>query len=156
MAMRGFTHNTHYTEHTKTKVTESYRIHRMHTKNHPYAKSQNTHTTQNNRFINAEKNQPKYTEYSNSDFFLSICKKKKQRLTEKRNHTWCELGHDSSSGVKEGGTSLLDLDSGDRMHKKKQIILALNHRIHTTHNNIFINAKKKINQNTQNAQTRIC
>jgi hypothetical protein len=45
--------------------------------------------------------------------------------------------------VKEGGTSLLDLDSGDRMHKKKQIILALNHRIHTTHNNIFINAKKK-------------
>jgi hypothetical protein len=64
-------------------------------------------------------------------------------LTEKRNHTWCELGHDSSSGVKEGGTSLLDLDSGDRMHKKKQIILALNHRIHTTHNNIFINAKKK-------------
>ena len=53
------------------------------------------------------------------------------------------MGHDSSSGVKEGGTSLLDLDSGDRMHKKKQIILALNHRIHTTHNNIFINAKKK-------------
>jgi len=65
-------------------------------------------------------------------------------LTEKRNHTWCELGHDSSSGVKEGGTGLLDLDFGDRMHKKKkQIIPALNHRIHTTHNNIFINAKKK-------------
>jgi hypothetical protein len=59
--------------------------------------------------------------------------------------------------VKEGGTGLLDLDFGDRMHKKKkQIIPALNHRIHTTHNNIFINAKKKINQNTQNAQTRIC
>jgi len=38
-------------------------------------------------------------------------KKKKQRLTEKRNHTWCELGHDSRSGVKEGGTGLLDLDS---------------------------------------------
>jgi hypothetical protein len=56
--------------------------------------------------------------------------------------------------VKEGGTGLLDLDSGDRMHKKK-IIPALNHRIHTTHNNIFINAKKKINQNTQNAQTLI-
>jgi len=33
-------------------------------------------------------------------------------LTEKRNHTWCELGHDSSSSVKEGGTGLLDLDSG--------------------------------------------
>jgi hypothetical protein len=45
--------------------------------------------------------------------------KKKQRLTEK-NHTWCELGHDSSSGVKEGGTGLLDLDSGDRMHKKRK------------------------------------
>jgi len=33
-------------------------------------------------------------------------------LTEKINHTWCELGHDSSSGVKEGRTGLLDLDSG--------------------------------------------
>jgi len=33
-------------------------------------------------------------------------------LTEK-NHTWCELGRDSSLGVKEGGTGLLDLDSGD-------------------------------------------
>jgi hypothetical protein len=30
--------------------------------------------------------------------------KKKQKLTEKKNHTWCELGHDSRSGVKEGGT----------------------------------------------------
>jgi hypothetical protein len=38
--------------------------------------------------------------------------KKNLRLTEKINHTWCELGHDSSSGVKEGGTGLLDLDSG--------------------------------------------
>jgi hypothetical protein len=31
----------------------------------------------------------------------------------KKNHTWCELGRDSSLGVKEGGTGLLDLDSGD-------------------------------------------
>ena len=30
-------------------------------------------------------------------------------MTEKKNHTWCELGHDSSSGVK-GGAGLLDLD----------------------------------------------
>jgi len=34
-------------------------------------------------------------------------------LTEKNNHTWCELGRDSSLGVKEGGIGLLDLDSGD-------------------------------------------
>ena len=34
-------------------------------KNHPYA-NHRIHTTQNNRFINAEKNQPKYTECSNS------------------------------------------------------------------------------------------
>jgi len=33
-------------------------------------------------------------------------------LTEKKNHTWCELGRDSSLDVKEGGTGLLDLDSG--------------------------------------------
>jgi len=33
-------------------------------------------------------------------------------LTEKKNHTWCELGHNSSSGVKKGWTGFLDLDSG--------------------------------------------
>jgi len=70
MAMRGFTHNTHYTEHTKTKVTESYRIHKMHTKNHPYAKSQNTHTTQNNRFINAEKKINQNTQNTQTLIFL--------------------------------------------------------------------------------------
>jgi len=41
--------------------------------------------------------------------------KKKQRLTEKNNHTWCELGRDSSLVVKERRTGLLDLDSGDSM-----------------------------------------
>ena len=61
-------------------------------------------------------------------------------MTEKRNHTWCEFGNDSSLGVK-GGTGLQDLDSGDRMHKKI-IIPMLNHRIHTTLNNKFINAEK--------------
>jgi hypothetical protein len=56
--------------------------------------------------VSKKKSTNKYTESQ------SICeKKKKQRLTEKRNHTWCELGHDSRSGVKEGGTGLLDLDS---------------------------------------------
>jgi len=40
-----------------------------------------------------------------------ICEKK-NRDWQKKNHTWCELGHDSSSGVKEGGTGLLDLNSG--------------------------------------------
>jgi len=34
-------------------------------KNHPYA-NHKIHITQNNKFINAEKNQPKYTECSNS------------------------------------------------------------------------------------------
>jgi hypothetical protein len=38
--------------------------------------------------------------------------KKKTEIDRKKNHTWCELGHDSSSGVKEGGTGLLDLNSG--------------------------------------------
>jgi hypothetical protein len=72
MAMRSFTHNTHYTEHTKQKLQNHTEYTECTKKNHRYAKSQNTHTTQNNRFINAEKNQPKYTEYSNSDFFVRI------------------------------------------------------------------------------------
>jgi len=55
--------------------------------------------------VSKKKSTNKYTESQ------SICEKKKQRLTEKRNHTWCELGHDSRSGVKEGGTGLLDWDS---------------------------------------------
>jgi len=65
----------------------------------------------------------KYTECSNIDFFCkdilkntqnhkAYVKKKKQRLT-KKNHTWCELGRDSSLGVKEGGTGSLDLNSVD-------------------------------------------
>jgi len=173
MTMRGFTHNTHYTEHTKTKVTESYKL-----QNH----TEYTECTQKiiptlnhrihtlHRIIDLLMQKKKSTKIhrilklwffckdipTNTQNHKAYVKKKKQRSTEKRNHTWYELGHDSSSGVKEGGTGLLDLDSRDRMHKKKQIIPALNHRIHTTRNNIFINAKKKINQNTQNAQTRIC
>jgi hypothetical protein len=39
---------------------------------------------------------------------------------EKRYHTWCELGHDSRSRVKEGGTGLLDLDSGVKKKIKKK------------------------------------
>ena len=69
-------HITQKTEHTKTKVTESYRIEitqNAQKQNHPYAKSHNTHTTQNNKFINAEKKiQPKYTKSSNSNFFVRI------------------------------------------------------------------------------------
>ena len=94
MTMRGFTHNTHYTEHTKTKVTESYRIHRMHTKNHPYAQSQNTHTTQNNRFINAEKKSTKIHRILKLWFFCKdiptntqnhkACVKKKNRDWQKK------------------------------------------------------------------------
>jgi hypothetical protein len=42
-------------------------------------------------------------------------------LTEKRNHTWCELGHDSRSGVKEGGTGLLDSNSGVKKKINQQI-----------------------------------
>jgi hypothetical protein len=38
--------------------------------------------------------------------------KKKTEIDRKKNHTWCELGHDLSSGVKEEGTGLLDLNSG--------------------------------------------
>ena len=36
-------------------------------------------------------------------------------MTGKKNHTWCEfteLRQDSSSGVEEGGTGLLDLNPG--------------------------------------------
>ena len=62
--------------------------------------------TQNAQTLGLKKNQPTNTQ--NHKAYV----KKKQRLTEKRNYTWCELGHDSRSGVKEGGTSLLDLDSG--------------------------------------------
>ena len=40
---------------------------------------------------------------------------------EKRYHTWCELGHDSRSRVKEGGTGLLDLDSGVKKKINQQI-----------------------------------
>jgi hypothetical protein len=42
-------------------------------------------------------------------------------LTEKRNNTWCELGHDSRSGVKEEGTGLLDLNSGVKKKINQQI-----------------------------------
>jgi hypothetical protein len=54
--------NTEYTECTN--------------KNHPYA-NHIIHTTQNNRFINAENNQPKYTECSNS----SVKKKSTNKYT---------------------------------------------------------------------------
>jgi hypothetical protein len=54
-----------------------------------------------------KKNQPKYTKCSNSHML-----KKKTEIDRKKNHTWCELGHDLSSGVKEEGTGLLDLNSG--------------------------------------------
>ena len=46
-------------------------------------------------------------------------------MKKKRNHIWCELGHDSRSGVKEGGTGLLDLNSGVKKKKINQQI----HRI---------------------------
>jgi len=39
--------------------------------------------------------------------------KKKTEIDRKKNHTWCELGRDSSLGLKEGGTGSLDLDSVD-------------------------------------------
>ena len=55
--------------------------------------------------MSKKKSTNKYTESQ------SICEKKKTEIDRKKNHTWCELGHDSRSGVKEGGTSLLDLDS---------------------------------------------
>jgi len=53
-------------------------------------------------------------------------------LTEKRNHTWCELGHDSRSRVKEGGTGLLDLDSG--VKKKNQPTNTQNHKAYVKKN----------------------
>jgi hypothetical protein len=75
--------------------------------------------TQNAQTLVLKKNQPTNTQ--NHKAYV----KKKQRLTEKRNYTWCELGHDSRSGVKEGGTSLLDLDSGV---KKNQPTNTQNHK----------------------------
>ena len=42
-----------------------------------------------------------------------MLKKNKNRDWQKKNHTWCELGRDSSLDVKEGGTGSLDLDSVD-------------------------------------------
>jgi hypothetical protein len=50
-------------------------------------------------------------------------------LTEKRNHTWCELGHDSRSGVKEGGTGLLDLNSGVKKKINQQIHIITKHML---------------------------
>jgi len=53
-----------YTLHT-TQNTQKQNHTECTNKNHPYA-NHRIHTTQNNRFINVEKNQPKYTECSNS------------------------------------------------------------------------------------------
>ena len=50
-------------------------------------------------------------------------------MTEKRNHTWCELGHDSRSRVKEGGTGLLDLDSGVKKKINQQIHIITKHML---------------------------
>ena len=58
-------------------------------------------------FINAKKKSTKIHKMLKLAYV-----KKKTEIDRKKNHTWCELGHDSSSGVKEGGTGLLDLNSG--------------------------------------------
>jgi hypothetical protein len=58
----GDLHIIHITQNTQKQKLQNHTEYTECTKkNHPYAKSQNTHTTPNNRFINAEKNQPKYT-----------------------------------------------------------------------------------------------
>jgi hypothetical protein len=71
-----------------------------------------------------------------------MLKKIKTEIDRKKNHTWCELGHDSRSGVKEGGTSLLDLDSG--VKKKKQPTNTQNHKVYAKIKiKIKIDRKKK-------------
>jgi hypothetical protein len=68
-------------------------------------------------------------------------------LIEKRNHTWCELGHDSRSGVKEGGIGLLDLDSG--------VLKKINQQIHRITKHMLKKIKTEIDRKKKSYLVRV-